>query len=161
MAALLLNLGLEAKSLLPGFHFLCAKCVCLAGARPVFLDVRPDTLNIDDIDIDKPSPVHEGHFHPRCRLRNDTVCRSRAGMRSQWSKITHIGLYGKYRGRFLGTFGELATLSFHETKNFSCGEGGLPINDWRSLTSAPNSGKREPIEVDFPARWTDTWVDIG
>jgi len=74
------------------------------------------------------------------------------------------GLYGKYRGRYLGTFGELATLSFHETKNFSCGEGGaLLINNARLNERAEILREKGTDRSRFFRGEVDkyTWVDIG
>ena len=74
------------------------------------------------------------------------------------------GLYGKYRGRYLGTFGELATLSFHETKNFSCGEGGaLMINDAQFIERAEILREKGTDRSRFFRGEVDkyTWVDIG
>ena len=74
------------------------------------------------------------------------------------------GLYGKYRGRYLGTFGELATLSFHETKNFSCGEGGaLLINDAQFNERAEILREKGTDRSRFFRGEVDkyTWVDIG
>jgi dTDP-4-amino-4,6-dideoxygalactose transaminase len=74
------------------------------------------------------------------------------------------GLYGKYRGRYLGTFGELATLSFHETKNFSCGEGGaLLINDARFNERAEILREKGTDRSRFFRGEVDkyTWVDVG
>ena len=78
---------------------------------------------------------------------------SRAGMAVAVVEDNAHGLYGRYRGRYLGTLRQLATLSFHETKNFTCGEGGaLLINDANLQSSAPRFfAKREQIEADFSA----------
>jgi dTDP-4-amino-4,6-dideoxygalactose transaminase len=74
------------------------------------------------------------------------------------------GLYGKYRGRYLGTFGQLATLSFHETKNFSCGEGGaLLINDEQFNERAEILREKGTDRSRFFRGEVDkyTWVDVG
>jgi dTDP-4-amino-4,6-dideoxygalactose transaminase len=135
MAALLLNLGPGDEVIVPAFTFPSAlNAFVLRGARPVFVDVRPDTLNIDETQIDqriteRTKAIFLVHYAgvgcemdivmPIARRNAITVVEDNAH-----------GLYGKYRGGYLGTFGALATLSFHETKNFSCGEGGaLLIND--------------------------------
>ena len=137
MAALLLNLGPGDEVIVPAFTFPSAlNAFVLRGAQPVFVDVRPDTLNIDETQIDQ-----------RITERTKAICLVHyAGVGCEMDTVIPIarqhsvavvednahGLCGKYRGRYLGTFGELATLSFHETKNFSCGEGGaLLINDAR------------------------------
>jgi dTDP-4-amino-4,6-dideoxygalactose transaminase len=77
---------------------------------------------------------------------------------------TAHGLFGKYKGRFLGTFGDFATLSFHETKNFSCGEGGaLLINALRYIERAEIIREKGTDRSKFFRGQVDkyTWVDIG
>ena len=135
MSALLLDLQPGDEVILPSFTFVStANAFVLRGARPVFADIRPDTLNIDERLIEK-------LVTPRTRA---IAVVHYAGVGCEMDAIGEIaqrhrlrivednahGLFGRYRGRFLGTFGALAAQSFHETKNFSCGEGGaLLVND--------------------------------
>ncbi len=135
MAALLLDLQPGDEVILPSFTFVStANAFVLRGARPVFIDIRPDTLNMDETLLD-------GLITERTRA---IVPVHYAGVGCEMERIVGLakargiavveddahGLFGKYRGQWLGTFGSLATLSFHETKNFTCGEGGaLLIND--------------------------------
>jgi dTDP-4-amino-4,6-dideoxygalactose transaminase len=135
MAALLLNVGPGDEVIVPSFTFpSTANAFALRGARPVFVDVRADTLNIDESQVEqhitaRTKAIFLVHYAGvGCEM--DTVMPIARRHAVAVVEDNAHGLYGKYRGRCLGTFGELATLSFHETKNFSCGEGGaLLIND--------------------------------
>ena len=169
MAALLLNLGPGDEVIVPAFTFPSAlNAFVLRGARPVFVDVRSDTLNIDETQIDQ-------HITERTKA---IFLVHYAGVGCEMDTIIPIarrhaiavvednahGLYGKYRGRYLGTFGELATLSFHETKNFSCGEGGaLLINDAQFNERAEILREKGTDRSRFFRGEVDkyTWVDIG
>ena len=135
MAALLLDLQPGDEVIAPAFTFVSTvNAFVLRGARPVFVDIRPDTLNLDEAKLDaaiSPAtkvivPVH--YAGVGCEL--DTVLAIAARHGVVVVEDNAQGLFAKYKDRFLGTFGTLAALSFHETKNFSCGEGGaLIIND--------------------------------
>ena len=107
----------------------------------MFIDIRPDTLNMDE-------RLLAGLITPRTRA---IVVVHYAGVGCEMDEILRIagqhgipvvednahGLFGRYKGKMLGTFGCLATQSFHETKNFACGEGGcLVVNDERLLDRA-------------------------
>jgi len=135
MAAMLLEIGPGDEVIIPSFTFVSTvNAFVLHGATPVFIDVRPDTLNLDESKL-------EALITPRTRA---VVPVHYAGVGCEMDTIGAIckkanlsivednahGLFGKYKGQWLGTFGALATQSFHETKNISCGEGGaLLIND--------------------------------
>src|SRR5215469_281745 len=142
MAALLLNLGPDDEVILPSFTFTStANAFVLWGARPVFVDIRTDTLNIDEKRIeDRITKRTRGIFllhyaGVACEMETIMAVARRHGL-AVVEDNAH-GPYGKYRGRYLGTFGELGALSFHETKNFTCGEGGaLLINDTRFIERA-------------------------
>ena len=135
MSALLLCLKPGDEVIVPAFTFVStASAFMLYGAKPVFVDVRQDTLNID---LDQA----EAAITPRTRA----ICAVHyGGVACEMDRLTKLakdhnliliednahGLFAKYRGKYLGTFGALATQSFHETKNITCGEGGaLVIND--------------------------------
>ncbi len=129
MAALLLELKPEDEVILPAFTFVStANAFVLRGARPIFADVRPDTLNIDERLIEKlltnkTRAIFLLHYAGvGCEM--DSICELAQRRRLALIEDNAHGLYARYRGRFLGTFGEMAALSFHETKNFTCGEGG-------------------------------------
>ncbi len=135
MAAILLELQPGDEVIVPSFTFVStANAFALRGAVPVFSDIRPDTLNIDESRL-------EALITPRTRL---IAVVHYAGVGCEMDVIMPIasrhnlavvednahGFLGTYRGRALGTFGSMATLSFHETKNITCGEGGaLLVND--------------------------------
>ena len=135
MSALLLDLQPDDEVIVPSFTFVSTvNAFILRGARPIFADVRPDTLNIDETQI-------EGLITPRTKA---IIVVHYAGVGCEMDSIMAVaakhnipviednahGLFGKYKGKYLGTFGALATQSFHETKNFTCGEGGaLLLND--------------------------------
>ena len=169
MCALLLDLGPGDEVVVPSFAFVStAEAFALRGVRPVFADVREDTLNLDERDLER-------HFGPRTRA---VVALHYAGVGCEMDTIGEIakrrgvkviednahGLFGRFRGRALGTFGVLGTQSFHETKNFTCGEGGaLVVNDPALVPRAEiirdKGTNRQQLfrgEVD-----KYTWVDRG
>jgi dTDP-4-amino-4,6-dideoxygalactose transaminase len=169
MAALLLQIQPDDEVIVPAFTFVSVvNAFVLRGARPVFIDIRPDTLNLDEARL-------EELITPRTRA---VVVVHYAGVGCEMDTITRIaqthgiaiiednahGLFGKYKGRFLGTFGCLACQSFHETKNFSCGEGGaLLINDSRYIERAEVIREKGTNRSRFFRGLVDkyTWVDIG
>jgi dTDP-4-amino-4,6-dideoxygalactose transaminase len=135
MAALLLNIGPADEVIVPAFTFpSTANAFVLRGAKPVFVDICADTLNMDERLVEKKitertKAIFLVHYAGvGCEM--DTILAIASPHSIAVVEDNAHGLYGRYRGRYLGTFGQLATLSFHETKNFSCGEGGaLLIND--------------------------------
>lgn len=169
MSALLLNLHPGDEVILPSFTFVStANAFVLRGAKPVFADIRPDTLNIDERLI-------EGLITPRTRA---IAVVHYAGVACEMDAIMDIaarhnlmviednahGLFGTYKGKQLGTFGALATQSFHETKNFTCGEGGaLLINDPLLVERAEIIREKGTNRSRFFRGMIDkyTWVDIG
>src|SRR5512142_3291788 len=127
MSAILLDIQPGDEVIIPDFTFVSTvNAFVLRGAKPVFLDIRPDTLNLDESKL-------EAAITPRTKA---IVPVHYAGVGCEMDRITELslryhipvvednahGLFGKYRGRFLGTFGSMAAQSFHETKNFSSGE---------------------------------------
>lgn len=169
MSALLLDVKPGDEVILPSFTFVStANAFVLRGARPVFVDVRTDTLNLDETQLEAlitPRtraivPVH--YAGVGCEM--DTICAIAAGHGITVVEDNAHGLFGKYRGRLLGTFGALSTLSFHETKNFSCGEGGaLIINDPTLVERAEIIREKGTNRSRFFRGQIDkyTWVDIG
>lgn len=169
MAALLLDIQPGDEVILPDFTFVSTvNAFVLRGARPVFADVRPDTLNLDETQLER-------LITPRTRA---IVVVHYAGVGCEMDAIMAIaerhnipvvednahGLFGKYKGRYLGTFGCLATQSFHETKNFTCGEGGaLLINDPQYIERAEIIREKGTNRSRFFRGQVDkyTWVDIG
>ena len=169
MAAFLLRIAPGDEVILPSFTFVStANAFVLRGARPVFVDIRPDTLNIDEKQLERAItpqtraivPVH--YAGVGCEMETILAIAGKQGI--PVVEDNAHGLCGRYKGSHLGTFGSLATLSFHETKNFTCGEGGgLIINDPSLVARAEvlraNGTNRSRFlrgEVD---RYT--WVDMG
>jgi dTDP-4-amino-4,6-dideoxygalactose transaminase len=169
MCALLLDLGPGDEFIVPSFSFVStANAFALRGAVPVFADIREDTLNLDESRL-------EALITPRTKA---IVTVHYAGVGCEMDALLEIadrhgvpvvednahGLFGTYRGKLLGTMAPLATLSFHETKNFTCGEGGaLLINDPRYAERAEfirdKGTNRKQLfrgEVD-----KYTWIDLG
>lgn len=169
IAALLLDIQPGDEVIVPSFTFVSTvNAFVLRGARPVFADIRPDTLNMDETRIERLFtsrtkaivPVH--YAGVACEM--ETICRLAASHRVAVVEDNAHGLFGKYRGRFLGTFGCLATQSFHETKNFSCGEGGaILINDSRFIERAEIVREKGTNRNRFFRGQVDkyTWVDVG
>lgn len=169
MAALLLDLQPGDEVIVPSFTFVSTvNAFVLRGARPVFIDIRPDTLNFDENrfeDLIQPRtraavPVHYGGVG--CDMNAIVTTAARHGI-AVVEDNAH-GLCGTYRDRPLGTFGCLSTLSFHETKNFSCGEGGaLVVNQPDLMARAEILRDKGTNRARFFRGEIDkyTWVDIG
>jgi dTDP-4-amino-4,6-dideoxygalactose transaminase len=169
MAALLLDLAPGDEVIMPSFTFVStANAVVLRGARPVFIDIRPDTLNLDERLLEPlvtPRtrailPVH--YAGVGCEMDAILAVARRHGL--EVIEDNAHGLFGKYRGQPLGTFGGLAAQSFHETKNISCGEGGaLVINDERYSERAEILREKGTNRSRMFRGLVDkyTWVDVG
>jgi dTDP-4-amino-4,6-dideoxygalactose transaminase len=169
MSALLLNIREGDEVIVPSFTFVSTvNAFVLRGARPVFIDIRPDTLNMDE-------RLLEALITSRTRA---IVVVHYAGVGCQMETILAIGrkygiavvednahgLFGRYKGQMLGTFGCLATQSFHETKNIHCGEGGaLLINDPALIERAEILREKGTNRCAFFRGQVDkyTWVDVG
>jgi len=169
MTALLLNLGPDDEVIVPSFTFVStANAFVLRGARPVFADVRPDTLNLDarkleSLITDRTRAVVVVHYAGvGCDMDQIITIAERHGV--PVVEDNAHGLFGKYRGRFLGSLGSLGVLSFHETKNFNCGEGGaLLINDPALVARAEIIRDKGTDRSRFYRGEVDkyTWVDLG
>ena len=169
MAALLLDVEPGDEVIVPSFSFpSTVNAFVLRGAKPVFVDIRADTLNIDESQIEQRiTPRTKAIFLVHyagvgCEMDAIMAIARRHGI-AVVEDNAH-GLYGRYRGRYLGTLGQLATLSFHETKNFTCGEGGaLLINDSRYIERAEILREKGTNRSRFFRGEVDkyTWVDIG
>ena len=169
MMPILLDFQPGDEVILPSFTFVSTvNAFVLRGATPVFADVRPDTLNLDETALER-------LITPRTRA---IVPVHYAGVGCEMDAILEIasrhnllvvednahGLFGKYKGTPLGTFGALAAQSFHETKNISCGEGGaLLINDPALIERAEIIREKGTNRSRFFRGQVDkyTWVDIG
>jgi len=169
MAALLLDLEPGDEVLMPSFTFVStANAFALRGARPVFVDIRADTLNIDENRIEAAITrrtraivvVHYGGVG--CEM--DAILRIARRRRLPVIEDNAHGLFGAYRGRPLGTWGDYATLSFHETKNISCGEGGaLVVNRKASIGRAEVIREKGTDRSRFLRGEVDkyTWQSLG
>jgi len=169
MAAILLDIRPGDEVIVPSFTFVSTiNAFVLRGAKPVFIDILPDTLNMDESQLEeliteKTKAIIPIHY---------------AGVGCEMDIIMNIankydipviednahGLFGKYKDRYLGTFGTFATQSFHETKNFSCGEGGaLLINDENYIERAEIIREKGTNRSRFFRGEIDkySWVDIG
>jgi dTDP-4-amino-4,6-dideoxygalactose transaminase len=169
LAFLLLELGPGDEVITPSFTFVSTvNAFVLRGAKPIFVDIREDTLNLDDRLISE-------HLTERTRA---IVPVHYAGVSCEMDEINQIidglpievvednahGLFGSYRGQPLGTFGRMATLSFHETKNVSCGEGGaLIVNDPELLLRAEIAREKGTNRTSFHRGEVDkySWVGLG
>jgi dTDP-4-amino-4,6-dideoxygalactose transaminase len=169
MAALLLDIQPGDEVIVPSFTFVStANAFVLRGARPVFIDIRPDTLNLDVSQL-------EHLISPRTRA---IVPVHYAGVGCEMDQILRVagahgipvvednahGLFGKHRDKYLGTLGCMAAHSFHETKNFTCGEGGaLFINDPQYVQRAEVLHEKGTNRSEFFRGQVDkyTWVDLG
>ena len=141
---------------------------CCVGARPVFVDIRPDTLNLDEKQIEKrltknTKAIFLVHYAGiGCEM--DEILGLAQQHRLAVVEDNAHGVFGKYRGRFLGTIGDLAALSFHETKNFTCGEGGaLLLKDPRHVERAEIIREKGTDRSRFFRGEVDkyNWVDVG
>ena len=169
MCALLLDIRPGDEVIVPSFTFVStANAFALRGARIVFSDIRPDTLNLDERQLEglissrtkAVVPVH--YAGVGCEMDVIGGIAARHGL-AVVEDNAH-GLFGKFRGRWLGTFGCLAAQSFHETKNITCGEGGaLLINDARLIERAEIIREKGTNRSRFFRGQTDkySWVDIG
>ena len=169
MSALLLDLAPGDEVIVPSFTFVSTvNAFVLRGVKPVFIDICPDTLNLDHTMLESlitPAtravvPVHYAGVGCEMNVIMD-ICRQRG---------IHVvednahGMFAKYRGQYLGTFGTFATQSFHETKNFSCGEGGaLLVNDAEFVERAEIIREKGTNRSRFFRGQVDkyTWVDLG
>lgn len=169
MCALLLDLEAGDEVIVPSFTFVSsANAFVVHGGVPVFVDVRPDTLNIDVEHVRQ-------SITPRTRA---IVVVHYAGVGCDMDEIIDIagarglmviednahGLAGTYRGRPLGSIGTLATLSFHETKNFTAGEGGaLVVSDPSLVARAEIIREKGTNRSLFFRGAVDKygWVDVG
>lgn len=169
MAAILLDVSPGDEVIVPDFTFVStANAFVLRGATPIFVDIRSDTLNLDE-------QLLQEKVTPKTRA---IVAVHYAGVGCDMEAIGEIarreeipvvednahGLFGLRGGRALGTWGALATLSFHETKNFNCGEGGaLIVNDPNYIERAEIVREKGTNRKRFFRGEVDkyTWVDIG
>ena len=169
MFAILLGIQPGDEVILPSFTFVSTvNAFVLRGAKPVFADIRPDTLNMDEKQLEAKItprtkaivPVH--YAGVGCEM--DAILEIAHNNKAAVVEDNAHGLFGRYKGRYLGTFGVMAAQSFHETKNFTCGEGGaLLINDPALIERAEIVREKGTNRSRFFRGQVDkyTWVDIG
>lgn len=169
MSAILLDVQPSDEVIVPAFTFVSgANAFVLRGAKPVFVDVRPDTLNIDEAQVEtlitsRTKAIVLVHYAGVGCAMEPLLAISRKYGIPLIEDNAH-GLMGKYNGRSLGSFGAFATQSFHDTKNVVCGEGGaLVINDPQFIDRAEILWEKGTNRKKFLAGLVDkyTWVDIG
>lgn len=169
LAALLIDIGPGDEVIMPSFTFVsCANAFVLRGAVPVFVDVRPDTMNMDEARIEEAISsrtkailiVHYGGVGCAPDRVREIADRHRLWLIEDAAQA--IG--ARYKGAPLGSAGHLSTFSFHETKNLHCGEGGaLVVNDEALLERAEIIREKGTNRKQFTLSLVDkyTWVDIG
>ena len=169
MMMILAGIGPGDEVIMPSFTFSStANAIVLRGATPVFIDIRPDTLNLDEKLIEAAITPHTKAILPV----------HYAGVGCEMDTITDIakkhdllvledaaqGILSYYKGKHLGSIGQMGILSFHETKNIHCGEGGaLLINDPSLVERAEIVMEKGTNRSKFFRGEIDkyTWVDVG
>jgi dTDP-4-amino-4,6-dideoxygalactose transaminase len=169
MSALLLEVEPGDEVIVPSFTFVSTvNAFVLRGARPVFIDIRPDTLNLDEARLERlitsrtKAIVAVHYAGVACEM--DSILEIAGRYSVPVVEDNAHGLFGKYNGRHLGSFGRLSTLSFHETKNISCGEGGaLLINNAADGDRAEILREKGTDRSRFFRGQVDkySWVDLG
>ena len=169
MAAILCELKPGDEVILPSFTFsTTATAFVLVGAKLVFVDIRPDTMNIDETKIEAAItektkvivPVH--YAGVACEM--DAIMEIARKHKLLVVEDSAQGVMGTYKGRALGTIGDMGCYSFHETKNYSMGEGGaLMINDPKYNERAEIIREKGTNRARFFRGQVDkyTWVDYG
>lgn len=169
MSALLINLQPGDEVIMPSFTFVStANAFVLRGAKPVFVDIRKDTLNIDEHLIEaaitaRTRAICVVHYAGvSCEMDTILAIARKHGLRV--IEDAAQGIYSTYKGRPLGAIGDLGCLSFHETKNIIAGEGGaLLINDAALVERAEITREKGTNRSRFFRGQVDkyTWVDVG
>jgi dTDP-4-amino-4,6-dideoxygalactose transaminase len=169
MCAILLNIKPGDEIIMPSYTFVStANAFVLRGGKPIFVDINSKTLNIDEDLIQKVIT----------KKTKAIVVVHYAGVACKMDKILSIakknkliviedaaqGFLSKYKNKYLGSIGDLATISFHETKNIHCGEGGaLLINNKKFINRAKiirdKGTNRDKFNKNLIKKYT--WVDIG
>lgn len=169
LAALLLDIKPGDEVIIPSFTFpSTANAFVLRGATPVFCDIRPDTLNMDEkllpgLITERTKAIVPVHYAGvGCEMKNIMALSLKHGMRI--IEDNAHGLFGRYGGDYLGVLSEFGCLSFHSTKNYTCGEGGaLIINDPDYVDRAMIIREKGTNRQQFIRGNVDKyqWVDIG
>jgi dTDP-4-amino-4,6-dideoxygalactose transaminase len=169
MAVILSGIQPEDEVIMPSFTFVStADAVVLRGARPVFVDIRPDTMNIDeslieDAITEKTKAIIPVHYAGvSCEMDTIMDIAKRYNLKVIEDAAQAIG--STYKGKACGTIGDYGCLSFHETKNISMGEGGaLLIHDVNNLERAEIVREKGTNRSKFYRGEIDkyTWIDAG
>ena len=169
MAAILCEIGPGDEIILPSFTFVStANAFYLRGAKLVFVDIRPDTLNMDESKVEEAIteqtkaivPVHYASVACEMDVIMDIAERHNLYVIEDAAQ----GVNAKYKEKFLGTIGDIGTYSFHETKNFICGEGGaIVVNNEKFIERAEIIREKGTNRSKFFRGEVDkyTWVDVG
>ena len=169
MAAILVGIGPGDEVIMPSFTFVStANAVVLRGGIPVFVDIRPDTLNLDERLVEAAitprtkaiSPIH--YAGVPAEMASLCEIADRCGLMVVEDAAQALG--SSYRNRKAGSFGQLSAFSFHETKNIISGEGGaLAINDSALIERAEIIREKGTNRKNFFRGFVDkyTWVDVG
>ena len=169
MAALLCDINPGDEVILPSYTFSStANCFVLAGAELVFVDIRPDTMNIDERKIEEAitdrtkviCPVH--YAGVACEM--DYIIKLAKNYNLKVVEDAAQGVMSTYKGKALGTIGNFGCFSFHETKNYSMGEGGaILVNDKSCIEKAEILREKGTNRSQFyrgqVAKYN--WVDFG
>lgn len=169
MSALLLDIGPGDEVIMPSFTFVStADAFVLRGAKIIFVDIRPDTMNIDENLIsnaitDKTKAIVPVHYAGvACEM--DTIMGIAEDNRLYVVEDAAQGVMSEYKGKALGTIGDFGCYSFHETKNYSMGEGGaLLIKDKQYMEKAEIIREKGTNRSQFFRGQIDkyTWVEAG
>lgn len=169
LAALLADIKPGDEVIMPAYTFVStADAFVLRGATPVFVDIRPDTMNIDEKKIedaitDKTRAIVPVHYAGvACEM--DTIMEIAKRHHLAVIEDAAQGIMSSYKGKALGTFGDFGCFSFHETKNYSMGEGGaLLIRDGKNIEEAEILREKGTNRSKFYRGQIDkyTWVNYG
>lgn len=169
MTGILLNLKHGDEVIAPSFTFTSTvNAFVLQGAKPVFIDIRPDSLNIDETKIEKAitsstKAIYCTHYAGgACEM--DTIVKIANKYKLFIVEDAAQGVNAKYKNKYLGTIGDLGIYSFHETKNINCGEGGaLIVNHNKYIKRAEIIREKGTNRSQFFRGEVDkyTWHDIG
>ncbi|HEX5093989.1 MAG TPA: dTDP-4-amino-4,6-dideoxygalactose transaminase [Burkholderiales bacterium] len=169
MAAILANVGPGDEVIMPSYTFVStANAFVLRGATPVFVDIRPDTLNLDERKVEgaitkRTRAIAAVHYAGvACEMEALSALAERHGLRLVEDAAQALG--STYKGRPLGALGHLGCLSFHETKNIVSGEGGaLLVNDPEIALRAEIVREKGTNRTQFFRGQADkyTWMDLG
>lgn len=169
LAALLMGVKPGDEVIMPSYTFVStADAFVLRGAVPVFVDIRPDTMNIDEKKIESAItektvgivPVH--YAGVSCEM--DTIMEIAKRYHLWVIEDAAQGIMSTYKGKALGTFGEFGCFSFHETKNYSMGEGGaILINDEKYIEDAEIIREKGTNRSKYYRGQIDkyTWINQG